>query len=62
MVCALIDGEPNVTELLERVAASQPNVQARRRTGAQIHYRGAHAQIRRLCLVLKGHGPAVGLP
>lgn len=69
IVCALIDGERNVTELLERVAVSQPNmsqhlgtlyragVLARRRTGAQIYYRVEHAQVRRLCLALKGQGP-----
>lgn len=65
IVCALIGGERNVSELLEQVAVSQPNmsqhlgmlyrggVLARRRTGAQIYYRVEHAEVRRLCLALK---------
>jgi DNA-binding transcriptional ArsR family regulator len=73
IVCALIDGERNVSELLEQVAVSQPNmsqhlgmlyrggVLARRRTGAQIYYRVTHAQVRRLCMALKGPGGVGGL-
>ena len=65
IVCALMDGERNVTELLEQVTVSQPNmsqhlralyrsgVLARRKTGAQIFYRVEHQQVRRLCLALK---------
>lgn len=65
IVCALIEGERNVSELLEKVAVSQPNmsqhlgmlyragVLARRRTGAQIYYRVEHAEVRRLCQALK---------
>jgi ArsR family transcriptional regulator len=75
IVCALIDGEHNVSELLEQVAVSQPNmsqhlgtlyrggVLARRRTGTQIYYRVEHAEVRRLCQALKRHCQfaAVGL-
>ncbi|MBP6544475.1 MAG: winged helix-turn-helix transcriptional regulator [Piscinibacter sp.] len=65
IVCALMDGERNVSELLEQVAVSQPNmsqhlgtlyrsgVLGRRRTGAQVYYRVEHAQVRRLCQALK---------
>lgn len=68
IVCVLIEGERNVTELLDRVAVSQPNmsqhlgtlyragVLARRRTGAQIHYRIDNPQVRRLCEALQ-HPP-----
>lgn len=64
IVCALMEGEKNVTELIERVAVSQPNmsqhlgtlyrggVLARRRTGSQIFYRVAHTQVRSLCQAL----------
>lgn len=64
IVCALIEGERNVSELLEQ-AVSQPNmsqhlgmlyrggVLARRRTGAQIYYRVEHAEVCRLCQALK---------
>jgi DNA-binding transcriptional ArsR family regulator len=75
IVCALIDGEHNVSELLEQVAVSQPNmsqhlgtlyrggVLARRRTGTQIYYRVEHAEARRLCEALMRRAPfaAVGL-
>lgn len=66
IVCALIDGERSVSELLEQVAVSQPNmsqhlgtlyrgrVLARRRTGAHIFYRIENEQVHRLCLALKG--------
>ena len=65
IVCALIEGEKNVTELIERVALSQPNmsqhlgslyrggVLARRRTGSQIFYRVEHAQVTSLCRALR---------
>lgn len=65
IVCALIDQEKNVSELLLQVAVSQPNmsqhlgmlyrggVLARRRTGPHIFYRVAHAQVRQLCDVIK---------
>jgi ArsR family transcriptional regulator len=68
IVCALIKGERNVSELLEQVAVSQPNmpqhlgmpyrggVLARRKTGAQIYYRIEHAEVRRLCQTLKRQG------
>lgn len=71
IVCALIHGERNVSELLEQVDVSQPNmsqhlgtlyrsgVLARRRTGAQIYYRVEHAQVRRLCLALNNQGTGV---
>lgn len=61
IVCALMEGELNVTELVEKVAVSQPNmsqhlsmlyrggVLARRKTGAQTFYRISHDQVRRLC-------------
>lgn len=64
IVCVLIEGERNVTELLDRVAVSQPNmsqhlgtlyragVLARRRCGAQVRYRVESAQVRRLCEAL----------
>ena len=70
IVCALMDGERNVSELLEHVAVSQPNmsqhlgmlyrsgVLGRRRTGSQIFYRVESAQVRRLCQALKGRSPA----
>lgn len=65
IVCVLIEGERNVTELLERVAVSQPNMSqhlgtlyragllARRRCGAQVHYRVESTQVRRLCEALR---------
>jgi ArsR family transcriptional regulator len=75
IVCVLIEGERNVTELLERVPVSQPNmsqhlgmlyragVLARRRCGAQVRYRVEHAQVRRLCEALQHQlGGAVGQP
>ena len=61
IVCVLIEGERNVTELLDRVAVSQPNmsqhlgtlyragVLARQRYGAQVRYRVDSAQVRSLC-------------
>lgn len=65
IVCALVDGERTVSELLEQVAVSQPNmsqhlgtlyrgrVLARRRTGAHIFYRIENEQVHRLCRALK---------
>ena len=65
IICALIEGQRNVSELLEQVAVRQSNrsqhlgmlyrggVLARRRTGAQIFYRVEHAEVRRLCQALK---------
>jgi ArsR family transcriptional regulator len=65
IVCALMEGERNVTELLERVPVSQPNISqhlgmlyragvlARRRMGSQIYYRVDHDPVRRLCQALK---------
>lgn len=65
VVCSLIDGERNVSDLAERLAASQPSmsqhlgtlyrggVLARRRTGAQTFYRIDNEQVRSLCQVLE---------
>ena len=65
IVCALMTGEKNVTELIERVPVSQPNmsqhlrslyrggVLGRRRTGSQIFYRVAHPQVLGLCQALR---------
>ncbi len=65
VICALVDGERSVSELLEHVAVTQPNmsqhlgtlyrggVLARRRTGAQIFYRIDNEQVRGLCLLLR---------
>lgn len=64
IVCALMEGEKNVTELIDHVAVSQPNmsrhlgtlyrggVLAKRRTGSQIFYRVEHTQVRSLCQAL----------
>lgn len=75
IVCVLIEGERNVTELLDRVAVSQPNmsqhlgtlyragVLARRRCGAQVRYRVDSAQVRSLCEALQGQlGSAAARP
>lgn len=65
IVCALVEGEPSVSELLEQVAVSQPNmsqhlgtlyqgrVLARRRTGAHNFHRIEKEQVHRLSLALK---------
>ena len=65
IVCALIEGEKNVTELIKRVALSQPNmsqhlgrlyrggVLARRRTGSLVFYRVEHAQVMSWCRALR---------
>lgn len=61
IVCALSEGEKNVSQLLERVQTTQPNlsqhlstlyrcgVLARRREGAQVHYRLAGERVTLLC-------------
>lgn len=66
IVCALVDGERNVTELLAHVPVRQPNISqhlstlyrcgvlARRKTGAHTYYRVSSAQVRRLCLAMRG--------
>ena len=65
IVCALIEGEKNVTELIKRVALSQPTMSqhlgslyrggilARRRTGSQVFYRVEHAQVTSLCRAMR---------
>ena len=65
IVCALIEGEKNVTELIRAVALSQPNmsqhlgslyrggVLARRRTGSQVFYRVEHARVTSWCRALR---------
>lgn len=73
IVWALMEGEKNVTELIECLALSQPNmsqhlatlyrggVLARRRTGSQVFYRVDHEQVRGLCRALltrDEHAPA----
>ena len=69
IVCVLMEGEKNVTELIACLALSQPNmsqhlgtlyrggVLARRRTGAQVFYRVHHEQVRGLCQTLLAHAP-----
>jgi ArsR family transcriptional regulator len=61
IVCALLDGERNVSQLLERIDVNQPNISQhlgtlyragivdRRRTGAQVFYRVTDEAVRRLC-------------
>jgi ArsR family transcriptional regulator len=61
IVCALSEGEMNVSQLLERVPATQPNlsqhlstlyrcgVLARRRVGAQVYYRVTGERVALLC-------------
>lgn len=76
IVCALMEGEKNVTELIERVPVSQPNmsqhlgslyrggVLGRRRTGSQVFYRVEHAHVRGLCQALRAgteHAPAADM-
>jgi hypothetical protein len=73
IACALIDGEHKVSEWLEQVAVSQPNmsqylgtlhhggVLARRRTGTQIDDRVEHAEVRRLCQALQRQGQFAAL-
>lgn len=61
IVCELFVGEKNVSQLLERVEASQPNLSqhlatlyrcgilARRRVGSQVYYRLANDRVQLLC-------------
>ena len=61
IVCALMEGECNVSDLVERLAVSQPTtsqhlgvlyragILGRRRDGAQVFYRVDHDQARSLC-------------
>ena len=61
IVCALMEGERNVSDLVERLAVSQPTMSqhlgvlyragilGRRRDGAQVFYRVDHDQARSLC-------------
>ena len=61
IVCALMEGECNVSDLVERLAVSQPTMSqhlgvlyragilGRRRDGAQVFYRVDHEQVRSLC-------------
>lgn len=72
IVCALMTGECNVSDLAERLAATQPNmsqhlnvlyrsgVLARRRAGAQVFYRIDNETARNLCgtLLAPSAGPA----
>ena len=67
IVCALIEGEKNVTELTAEVAVSQTNVSqhlgmlyrsgvlSRRRDGSQVFYRVRSEQVRALCRSLLDH-------
>jgi len=71
IVCALMEGESNVSDLVARLAVSQPNLSrhlgvlyrggllGRWRDGAQIFYRVNHAQVRGLCgaMSLPAAGP-----
>jgi ArsR family transcriptional regulator len=64
IVCLLLEGERNVSQMLERIGVSQPNISqhlgtlyragivGRRRTGAQVFYRVTHEPVRRLCRTL----------
>ena len=61
IVCALMEGECNVSDLVERLAVSQPTMSqhhgllyragilGRRRDGAQVFYRVDHGQVRSPC-------------
>ncbi len=71
IVCALADGEQNVTQLLERVPATQPNlsqhlsmlyrsgVLARRRAGALVYYRVASERVSLLCQAVRDEQQAL---
>ena len=71
IVCALADGEMNVSQLLEQVPASQPNlsqhlntlyrcgVLARRREGAQVYYRIAGERVVLLCQAVRDEQAAL---
>jgi ArsR family transcriptional regulator len=64
IVCALMDGESSVSELLERIDVSQPNISqhlgmlyragivGRRRRGVQVLYRVTHDGVVGLCQAL----------
>ena len=64
IVCALMEGESNVSNLVERLAVSQPTtsqhlgvlyragILGRRRSGAQVFYWVDHDQARSLCSAL----------
>lgn len=74
IVCTLIEGEKNVSELLRVVAISQPNMSqhlgvlyrsgilTRRRSGSQVIYRVEHQQVRELCAAIKAPQPADSTP
>lgn len=71
IVCALSEGEKNVTQLLARVEATQPNlsqhlsmlyrcgVLARRRVGAQVYYRVAGERVALLCQAVRDEQQAL---
>ena len=71
IVCALSEGEKNVTQLLARVDTTQPNlsqhlsllyrcgVLARQRVGNQVHYRIASDRVRLLCEAVLAERAAV---
>lgn len=70
IVCALLEGERSVGQLLTLVGASQPNlsqhlstlhrggVVARRRAGTQVHYRIASDRVRVLCQAVLSMPPS----
>jgi ArsR family transcriptional regulator len=65
IVCALMEGEHNVSQLLERIEVSQPNISqhlgmlyragvlSRRRRGVQVFYKVTHEGVKRLCRALR---------
>ena len=71
IVCALVEGELNVSQLMEKVDATQPNlsqhlstlyrcgVLARRRVGAQVRYRLASQRVALLCEAVRDEQAAV---
>lgn len=71
IVCALSEGEQNVTQLLTRVDTTQPNlsqhlstlyrcgVLARRRVGAQVYYRVAGERVALLCQAVRDEQAAL---
>ena len=73
IMCALCDGEKNVSELLARIQASQPNmsqhlatlyragVLARRRDGAQVYYRVQSGRALSVCRAVCEELPVEGL-
>lgn len=74
IVCALLDGEANVSDLMHRLAITQPaasqhlgvlyraRVVGRRRDGQQMLYRIANAQVRGLCAELVCRQASLGSP